>query len=435
MDGKTRVVVVGGGLAGLAAAAYAARAGCRVTVLEKARAPGGLAATHDRDGYLLNIGPHALYRGGAAAEVLADLGVTHRGAPPPAAAYALDGDALRVLPTGMVSLLTTSLLPLGGKLEVGRFLGSIGGVDTEALASTSTEDFLASRARSPEARRLLAAVARVSTYAADHARLSAGAAVAQMQTAIEHGVLYLDGGWETLVQGLRAAAERAGVEIVTDAKAEAVERSGGTVRGVRLAGGRTIAAEGVILAVGPDAARALCPDVPAIAAWAEAVVPNMASCLDVALSRLPSPRHRLALGIDRPLYFSVHSSVARLAPPGGAVIHVARYGHTDDPGATERELEGLLDRLQPGWRDVLVHRRYLPSMIVAHDIPQAARGGLAARARCEVPGAPGIALAGDWVGPEGMLADAALASARAAARVVAAVRPARTSLEAAALAG
>jgi hypothetical protein len=33
-----------------------------------------------------------------------------------------------------------------------------------------------------------------------------------------------------------------------------------------------------------------------------------------------------------------------------------------------------------------------------------------------VPGAPGLFIAGDWVGPEGLIADAAAASAGAASR-------------------
>jgi phytoene dehydrogenase-like protein len=115
------------------------------------------------------------------------------------------------------------------------------------------------------------------------------------------------------------------------------------------------------------------------------------------------------------LYFSVHSATARLAPEGGAVIHVARYGGGDDAHEVERELEGVLERLQPGARDLVVERRFLPSITVMHDFPQASRGGLGGRPGPEVPGAPGVFVAGDWVGPAGMLADASLASARDAA--------------------
>ena len=52
------VVVVGGGLAGLAAATFAARAGRKTLLLERAAQPGGRAQTTRTDeGFLLNQGP------------------------------------------------------------------------------------------------------------------------------------------------------------------------------------------------------------------------------------------------------------------------------------------------------------------------------------------------------------------------------------------
>jgi glycine/D-amino acid oxidase-like deaminating enzyme len=74
------VVVIGAGLAGLTAAATAARAG-RLVVVVEADALGGRARTDEHGGYRFNQGPHALARGGRAERILRDLGVPHR-APP-----------------------------------------------------------------------------------------------------------------------------------------------------------------------------------------------------------------------------------------------------------------------------------------------------------------------------------------------------------------
>ncbi|UQA61640.1 phytoene desaturase family protein [Polyangium aurulentum] len=430
MKASKQVVVIGGGLAGLAAATYAARAGAEVTLLEKASSPGGRAATHDKDGYALNLGPHALYQGGAAEEVLKELGVPAPGSSPPSGgAFALDRGNLCALPSGLVSLLTTSLLSLGGKIELARVLEGMSSLDPAEFASMSVAEFLDERLGSPEARGVMGALIRVSTYGDDFTRMSAGAAIEQVQLATRNNVRYVDGGWQTLVRGLALSAERAGASVMAGAKATSIERKDGRVRAVHLADGRTLAADAVVIAASPGLAHALLPDVPALAAWSNAAVPVMASCLDVALSHLPVPRNRFVLGIDRPLYFSVHSAVARLAPQGGAIIHVARYGSTEDPRETERELVALMDRVQPGWREFVVEKLFLPSMIVAHDLPAASRGGLAGRPGPRVPGAPGVFVAGDWVGPEGMLADASLASARAAARALAEVGAVEKPLE------
>ena len=48
----------------------------------------------------------------------------------------------------------------------------------------------------------------------------------------------------------------------------------------------------------------------------------------------------------------------------------------------------------------------------------ATHGGLAGRPSVTVSGAPGLLIAGDWVGDEGMLADAAVASGVLAGRSV-----------------
>ena len=64
-----------------------------------------------------------------------------------------------------------------------------------------------------------------------------------------------------------------------------------------------------------------------------------------ALSSLPDKDTLFALGIDRPLYFSVHSTHAKLAPEGGALIHVAKYlGISIEPKPREDqpELEEIL---------------------------------------------------------------------------------------------
>src|SRR6266699_1736204 len=53
----SRVVVVGAGIAGLAAAWDLAQGGADVTVLESERRPGGVIVTERRDGFLVEGGP------------------------------------------------------------------------------------------------------------------------------------------------------------------------------------------------------------------------------------------------------------------------------------------------------------------------------------------------------------------------------------------
>lgn len=411
------VVVVGGGLAGLAAAALLARGGARVMLLEKAAGAGGRAATESLAGFHLNLGPHALYAHGAAMRVLRGLGVAVRGGRPPASGLAFRGGRFHVLPAGPWSLLRTRLLGFRGRLQVAGFLAALPRRDTAAAGDEPLGALLDREIGDPAARALVEAVARLATYAAEPRTLAAPAALRQIQLALR-GVLYVDGGWSSLVEGLRGAAESAGAAIRTGTRAAALALDG-PLRGVRLADGYVVAAPAVVLAGDPAAAAGLFgARAPELQGFADRAAPARVASLDVALARLPRPRTRFALGVDRPLYYSLHSAAARLAPPGGAVLHAALYLPSGGGPATaddRAEVESFLERLQPGWRDASAHARWRPNLVAANALPLATQGGPAGRPGPIVPAAPGVFLAGDWVGPEGLLADAALASAEAAA--------------------
>ena len=410
------VAVVGGGLAGLVAAVDLARAGRSVTLFERSGALGGRARTNRVGGFHFNVGPHALYRDGTARRVLRALGVEARGAKPPTGGgFAIRGGVPRTLPAGPISLLASGLVPLPAKLELARFLAGASAREAESLGRLTVAEWLEREASRPEARAFLAALVRVTTYANDPHRQGAAAALAQLQLGLGRGVLYLDGGWQSLVDGLHEAARRAGVRFETGAPVRAVEHDE-AARGVRLGDGTERHASAVVLAVGPADAAGLAPRSRALGRWAEEAIPVRAACLDLALTGLPRPHARFALGVDAPLYFSVHSDVARLAPEGGALLHVMRYLGSAVPAdaeAVEAELEALADLLQPGWRPRVVHRRFVPNLVVSHGLhtPAGRPGPL-------VPDVTGLAVAGDWVGGEGMLADAAVASARLAAEEV-----------------
>jgi phytoene dehydrogenase-like protein len=169
--------------------------------------------------------------------------------------------------------------------------------------------------------------------------------------------------------------------------------------------------------------------------WAETLVPVQLASLDIGLRRLPHPEAPFALGMDQPLYFSVHAPAARLAPEGGATLHAARYlGSEEEASAeVEAELESLLDEMQPGWRAEVAERRFLRHVTVTHALPTAAMGGTAGRPGPSMPGVPNVYLAGDWVGPVGLLSDASVASAEFAANMILA-QPAPTPARAYALA-
>ena len=167
-------------------------------------------------------------------------------------------------------------------------------------------------------------------------------------------------------------------------------------------------ASGVILAVPPRAIEQI------TGTRLPPLHPARAASLDLGLCTLPSGATRFALGVDRPLYFSRHSATAKLAPAGAELVHVAKYLRDGEDGSGARaELEAFADLVMPGWQRTADVVRFLPNMTVMQTI--AAPEG---RPGVDAAGIDGVAIAGDWVGPEGMLADAAVASALRAADMV-----------------
>ena len=112
------------------------------------------------------------------------------------------------------------------------------------------------------------------------------------------------------------------------------------------------------------------------------------------------------------------------------MIHVSKYLRPGESAGrdVEHELEALMDTMQPGWRDRLVSRQYLPSLTVAHTELTAAIGGVNGRPSSRLPAFDNVWIAGDWVGAHGQLSDAAAASASdAAAGTLAALKGCATS--------
>jgi phytoene dehydrogenase-like protein len=417
------VIIVGGGLAGLAAATWCARDGLRVVLLERATALGGRARTDVQAGYAHNLGGHALYVGGAAERGMLDLGVEFTGAAPPTGGLlGMAKGRLHRFPAGLFSMLATDLLGFAAKIEAARALATLVRTDPKPLRDVRWSEWLSGLAPRTEVRDAVASIARVSTYANAPELASAGATVAQIQRAAGRGVRYLDGGWQTLVDGLERLAAAAGVRIVRSAPVSSVLTASGAVRGVTVAGGERVMGHAVLLATGPATARALLAD-PTLGAD---LVPARAACLDLGLASLPHPERLVAFGLDEPTYFSVHSAVARLAERG-ATVHLMKYldpHEPDDAAGAEAELEQVADRVQPGWRDRVETRRFMPNLVSTNAVVVA--GGR--RPGVEASGLAGAYLAGDWVGEDGMLADAAVASARlAAGRIAESLRRARTA--------
>lgn len=416
MDERFDVVVVGAGLAGLAAGATAAGAGASTLVLD-GHPTGGRASTDERGAYRFNRGPHALYRGGEAQAVLARLGVSTPGAVPPAAgARGRIGDTVGVLPAKLGTLLRSNLLSWKGKLALVRFLSGVKKWRPADLAGLTVGQWLDGQRLPADTRKIVLFLVRTTTYTNDETTLSADVAAGQIQMALANNVLYLDNGWGSMVESLAVTVRRNGAEIRTGAGVTSIARPAvdGDVT-VTLASGQQVRAGAVVVAAGtPGAAASLLGD-DHPAAWAGLGPEVEASVLDIGLRKPLEPP--ILFGIDPPMYLVDHARSAKgLAPEGGGLVHVLHYLPLGDTTPASELRAGLEEhaRMAGITPSMIAEQRFLLRMTVVGAVPTPAAGGLAGRPGIDSTGVAGVFVAGDWVGPRGWLADASLSSGEAA---------------------
>jgi phytoene dehydrogenase-like protein len=285
-------------------------------------------------------------------------------------------------------------LSIGERMELATIFGGVVKMDFDSLMSISFADWLTSHVKGVRSRQTLEAYVRLSTYGNAPDRMSAGAAFHQLYRGLD-GVLYLDHGWNSMVENLLGAMP-----------AHVTFRYGAHIESVR-----DLPEDAVLLCVPPVEANRMTGAAAIPDATLQTFVSSYAACLDICLKQLPVKENTFALGIDEPLYYSVHSNAAKLAPQDGGMIHLAYYlpeGNTLDQHAIESRLLALLDQLQPGWREQLVYKRFLPHMLVSFGMPTAELGGYSGLKSPRVEGLENVFIAGDFVGNGAQLVDCAV---------------------------
>jgi phytoene dehydrogenase-like protein len=379
--------VIGGGLAGLTAAIQLAKKGASVRLIELNQAPGGRASTTYKEGFALNYGPHAVYMGGMMHRTLTEWGIVPSGKQPVLGdgAYLVEKGQKHGLVRNVATLATASFLGVLDKIEAGRVLGKLtGGPDEEATGITIAE-WLDKHAPRPAVRQFARALIRVSTYG-DAPELQSAEAVMKQTALATQGVTYVDGGWQSIIQNLVKLAGALGVTFELGSRGREVDSN-------------------TILAISPE-------EVERLTGVHFGTTPIHMACLDVALEEMPPSAAIFALGLDEPLYYSVHSHWVKVAPEGKGLVHLGKYmgSQKADPVSDRAQLERFADLLMPGWKERVAYVRFLPDMAVVNGLP-----GVAPRPDVDALGVDGARIAGDWVGPEGMLSDAAVASGLRAA--------------------
>jgi phytoene dehydrogenase-like protein len=432
---KTKeIAIIGGGLAGLTAAVYLARNGKNVTVIEKSSEFGGRARTTLQDKFYFNQGAHALYINGMAPKILDELNVKYRGKIVDSTKYyIIKKGKLYKMPMKLSQILTTKLLNgLDSKIETLRFFFKLNKMKLDDLHSIGFQEWLDLNFKNSDSRDFVKMLGRIATYTNNVENLSAKLALNQIKIAVAGNVIYIDEGWQSLVDQLVDIGKRNGVKFVYGKSVTSLQHSYASddkpnsqlIWKINLSDNTAFSYHDLIIATNPTHVYSLLKDDalinPEFLDQLEKMnTPAKVATLDLALTNLPNPDVYGAFGLDKPLYLSLHSAFAKLSTDGsGVLFHAMKYLDSSikpNPLQDKLELEGLLDMVQSGWRKMVIRQRFLPNMIASNTVINNNNGIMEHRPDIEIPGVDNLYIIGDWVGPDGMLADTSFASAKAVA--------------------
>jgi len=418
---KYDVAIVSGGLAGLTAANFLAREGKKVVVLEKSNRLGGRAMTNDKNGVLMNLGPHGLYLSGDAMTILTELGLSIPGgnASKSVHIHGILDHSVQVIPTDFSSIMSSTLLSWKAKFVFGKLMLKLMKLNIDSIPQISLMEWADTEITDPMVRHIFYSICRLTTYANAPTLQLAKQVLKQVQRSLKDGVLYVDGGWGTIVAKLRQQAIARRVEIFTNKNVTNIEHHG-DYQSILCSDGTVFGVADCIVAAPPKEAVKMIKgaEQTSLHRWNEQAIPITASCIDLGLKKLPCPQRQFAIGLDQPLFFTNHSRAAKLSNDGTIVVSLAKYHSPMEEmnvHADKRQLEKVMDLLQPGWGQEVVVQQFLPKITVSYDFPHMKRKE---NPGPSIPEMSGIYIAGDWAGHEEVLADAAVASGKRAAQEI-----------------
>jgi squalene-associated FAD-dependent desaturase len=425
----TRVVVIGGGLAGITAAIELRDAGLDVTLLESRPRLGGAATSYQRAGLVIDNGQHVFLRCCTSYQgLLARLGMTGSVTIQDrfdVTVLGPDGPArLRrsALPSPLHlarALLGYRLLPLGERARVGRAALAFLRADpaSAALDREALGDWLAARGQGERARRRLWDLFIISALNINGDEASTALAVKVIKTALLGRNDAADIGMATVPLGrLHAEATasllaRMGAQVKLGARAATIEprADGGFL--VRLGrgeseaagdgaaipqAGQSLAADGVVLAVPADQAARLAgaAGVAGAADWVGlgySPIVNVHVRYDRRVMNLP-----FVAAVDSPVQW-VFDKTRQAGVPDGQYLAVsvsAADDLVDTPTAAIRELfEPELARLFPAAAGASIRDFFVTRERRATFRQAPGSGTLRPGAGTSVPG---LVLAGAW---------------------------------------
>jgi hydroxysqualene dehydroxylase len=414
-DGRGRVAIVGGGLAGITAALDCARGGAQVTLLESRPRLGGAAYSVQRNGLNVDNGQHVFLRcctsyrellgrldalSGVTLQERLAIPVFSPGKEP----VWLRRDGLPAPLHLAQSLIRYRFLSVRERIAAARAMTALGRLDVDdpAVDARSFGTWLREHGQSPAAiERLWGLIVRPTlNLVADDASLAQAAQV--FQTGLLSSATAGDIGWARVPLSdihdvaARRALSRAGVEVHLRMRAEAIVAAPDGGFSIEASGRPTVHADAVIVAVPNDKVGRLVPPSAEVSAGVanlgSSPIVNLHVVYDRGVLELP-----FVAGVDTPVQYIFDRTASAGASDGRQYLAVSLSAAEAESRMSVQELR---ERYVPALAALLPAARAagVEQFFVTREHAATFRATPGARARRPGPltRQPGLVLAGAW---------------------------------------
>ncbi|BAU26819.1 phytoene dehydrogenase-like protein [Aneurinibacillus soli] len=420
------VVIVGGGLAGLSTAAYLAKNGKKVVVLERGNL-GGRAVTLKLKGFSFNFGAHAIY--GRDSSVLKkfekDLGIqiTWKDFEPSKAKYDI-GDRLSAMPANIQGLFRTSILNSLGKVKFTFNIFKTMLHMEKGHPHMSIEKWMEEKQVSEDVKNMMLTLASSNFFTREPERIPSDVFFTYYQRLFTSNkpVAYIGGGWQALIaEFVRVIEENNGV-VITKAKAESIEDDGDRVTKVHTTQG-IFEADEFVFCMPPKELEKIVTGtkVEHFIKQYSSYEPSYVYVYDIGLSeRIDVPYTYIYDKANKMFITDISHYDESCVPEGGQMLQAIAYLSESDLADKDKvqeyhdKIEALYDKHFVGWRDKLV-------------VPRVSKRAAAQEIKWTMNQKPmpvylpdyrNVFFAGDWCEGKGQLSELSFSSAFEASQLI-----------------
>jgi phytoene dehydrogenase-like protein len=376
-----KIVVVGGGLAGLSAAARLAHNGYQVTLLEKSPKLGGRAITIPMKGFNFNFGAHAIYARDISIlsrlENEINLNVDWKNFSPSKAFYDM-GTFTTPMPTTLEGMYKTKILDGSNKIRfgievmktlanlergeegtpIGKYLDKEPAQVKDMFLTLASSNFFSNE---PE---------KIPSPLFFHyyKRFFGNMAMGSHR---KRAVSYIGGGWQAIVEAFAKIIEKNGGQIIPKEKVTRVITEGNRVTAIH--GKENVyEADHFIFCVPPKECYNLFNETPYQHIFEEFTKysPTIVVVYDIGLKeKIRSPFTYVYQKGERVFITDISYYDPTCIPEGGQLLQAIAYLNDDEIAENKADekvatIETVYDKHFPGWREQLVAKRLSKKAIV-----------------------------------------------------------------------